>query len=147
MKTTVLFLCTGNSARSQMAEGLLRHLAGTQFEAFSAGTKPAGLNPAAVAAMRTIGVDITGQRSKHVDEFLNSRFDYVVTVCDRAKEECPLFPGATRMLHWTFDDPAAAQGSLADRQQVFDRVRDEIRDHLTDFLKQQGPAANRALPA
>jgi arsenate reductase len=94
------------------------------------------LNPGAVAAMRAIGIDITGHRSKHVDEFLKHRFDYVITVCDRAKEECPLFLGATHMLHWTFEDPAAAQGTPAERQQVFDRVRDEIRDHLADFLKQ-----------
>src|SRR5206468_11270643 len=118
MKKTVLFLCTGNSCRSQMAEGLLRHLAGDRFEAASAGTHPAGLNPGAVAVMQEIGIDISSHRSKRVDEYMDSRFDYVITVCDRAKETCPLFPADASQLHWSFEDPAAAQGSAEERRAV-----------------------------
>jgi arsenate reductase (thioredoxin) len=126
MRTKVLFLCTGNSARSQMAEGLLRHFAGEQFEVFSAGTKPAGLNPLAVKAMREIGIDISDHRSKNVSEFLGASIPYVVTVCDRAKESCPIFPGAFKFLNWSFDDPAEARGTDEERLAVFRRVRDEI---------------------
>jgi arsenate reductase len=128
----VLFLCTGNSARSQMAEGLLRHMAGDVFDAFSAGTHPAGLNPGAVTAMKAIGVDISSQRSKHVAEFASRRFDYVITVCDRAKESCPMFPGADALLHWSFDDPAAAEGP--EQTRIFHRVRDEIHKQMKAFL-------------
>src|SRR5581483_10653668 len=104
----VLFLCTGNSARSQMAEGLLRHIAGDQFEVFSAGTRPAGLNSNAVTAMEEIGIDIAGNRSKSVDEFTGQHFDFVYTVCDSAKEACPVVPGQSQRLHESFVDPAAA---------------------------------------
>jgi arsenate reductase len=128
----VLFLCTGNSARSQMAEGLLRHMAGDVFEAFSAGTHPVGLNPGAVAAMKAIGVDISSQHSKHVAEFASRSFDYVITVCDRAKESCPMFPGAGALLHWSFDDPAAAEGPVQAKE--FHRVRDEIQKQMRGFL-------------
>src|SRR3954453_7985 len=107
MKKKVLFLCTGNSCRSQMAEGLLRHVAGDRFEAASAGTHPQGLNPDAVAAMQEIGIDISHQRSKHVDDFAGDQFHSVITVCDRAKESCPIFPSTRSLLHWSFDDPAA----------------------------------------
>ncbi|TAJ07364.1 MAG: arsenate reductase ArsC [Nitrospirae bacterium] len=134
MKPRVLFLCTGNSCRSQMAEGWLRHLAGDRFDVASAGTHPVGLNPVAVAAMREVGVDISRHTSKNVNQFLGERFDYVITVCDSAKEACPTFPGATSRLHWSFDDPAAAQGSLEERLQVFRRVRDEIAGRLRLFL-------------
>lgn len=137
MKRRVLFLCTGNSARSQMAEGLLRHMAGDVFEVFSAGTQPAGLNPRAVAAMKDIGVDISRQRSKHVEEFLNGRFDYVITVCDRAKESCPVFPSSVALLHWSFDDPAASVGTEVEREKVFHRVRDEIQGQIRTFLNGQ----------
>jgi arsenate reductase len=115
-----------------MAEGLLRHMAGDVFDAFSAGTQPAGLNPGAVAAMNAIGVDISSQRSKHVAEFASRRFDYVITVCDRAKESCPLFPGAGVLLHWSFDDPAAAEGP--EQAKMFHRVRDEIQKQMKAFL-------------
>jgi arsenate reductase len=128
MKQSVLFLCTGNSCRSQMAEGLLRHLAGDRFEVASAGTAPAGVNPSAIAAMGELGIDISGQRSKHVDELSSRRFDLAVTVCDRAREACPVLPGAVRMLHWSFDDPAG-QGP-----EVFRRVRDEIALRIRDLL-------------
>ena len=129
----VLFLCTGNSARSQMAEGLLRHIAGDQFEVFSAGTRPAGLNPNAVTAMAEIGIDIAGSRSKSADEFSGQQFEYVFTVCDNAKESCPIFPGGGTRLHQSFEDPAAAP---ADRQlEVFRKVRDQIADRLRTFAE------------
>ena len=134
-KQRVLFLCTGNSARSQMAEGLLRHLAGDRFEVFSAGTRPAGLNPNAVKVMSEIGIDIAGSRSKSVDEFAGQQFDYVFTVCDNAQESCPIFPGGGRRLHQSFDDPAAAP---ADQQLgVFRKVRDQIADRLQEFLRSE----------
>jgi arsenate reductase (thioredoxin) len=137
LKRRVLFLCTGNSARSQMAEGLLRHMAGDVFDVFSAGTHPAGLNPRAVAAMKVVGVDISRQRSKHVEELLNGRFDYVITVCDRAKESCPVFPCSGALLHWSFDDPAAVEGTEVEREKVFHRVRDEIQGQIRTFLDGQ----------
>jgi len=133
MKQRVLFLCTGNSARSQMAEGWLRHLAGDRYEIFSAGTHPVGLNPGSVEAMAEVGVDISHHRSKNASEFLSQPFDYVITVCDRAKESCPRWSAATHLLHWSFDDPAA----LADvdkRRQTFRRVRDEIAAKIRLFL-------------
>ena len=129
----VLILCTGNSARSQMAEGLLRHHAGERFEVFSAGTKPTHVRPEAVAVMRELGIDISGQRSKGVDEFASQSFDYVLTVCDHAKETCPIFPGARVTIHWSFEDPAALEGSEAERRAFFRRVRDEIKHYLRDF--------------
>jgi arsenate reductase len=129
----ILFLCTGNSARSQMAEGLLRHLAGNRFEVFSAGTRPAGLNPTAVQVMREIGIDISGHRSKHVDEFSGQAFDCVFTVCDNAKEVCPLFPGGGKRIHHSFEDPASAP---PERQlKVFRRVRNEIAANLRRFVR------------
>jgi len=136
MKTSVLFLCTGNSARSQMAEGLLRHFAGDRYEVFSAGTQPVGLNPLAVEAMREIGADISAQRSKHVSEFDGIPISAVVTVCDRARESCPIFPMAGRTIHWSFDDPAAAQGSHEEKLAEFRRVRDLIAGRIrTEFVE------------
>ena len=132
-KKRVLILCTGNSARSQMAEGLLRHDAGDRFEVESAGTKPGQLRPEAIAVMKEIGIDISGHRSKSVDEFAGRSFDYVLTVCDNAKESCPIFPGHANRLHHNFEDPAAAEGSEGERLGVFRRVRDEIRDYLRRF--------------
>ncbi len=131
----VLILCTGNSARSQMAEGLLREAGAGRFEVFSAGTHPSVVNPLAVEAMRESGIDIGGHRSKSVDEFVGQRFDYVITVCDNAKENCPVFPGETQRIHWSFDDPAAAVGSEDERLAVFRRVRDEIELRLREFVK------------
>lgn len=133
-KARVLFLCTGNSCRSQMAEGWLRHLAGDRYDVFSAGTHPVGLNPGAIEAMLQSGVDISTNRSKHLDEFAGETFDYVVTVCDRAKESCPIFPMARKVLHWSFDDPAGAQGSPDERKAVFHRVRNEIADRIRRFI-------------
>ena len=135
MKPAVLFLCTGNSCRSQMAEGWLRHLAGSRFEALSAGTHPVSLNPGAVQAMAEAGIDISHQRSKHVDEVLERHPQYIVTVCDRAKETCPTIRGGAATLHWSFDDPAEAQGSDEDRAKVFRRVRDEIAGKIRSWLQ------------
>ena len=134
-KKRVLILCTGNSARSQMAEGLLRHDAGEQFDVESAGTKPGIVRPEAIAAMKELGLDISGHRSKHVDEFEGQHFDYVITVCDNAKEACPVFFGAATRLHHSFDDPAAVNGSDDERLAVFRRVRGELRAYLADFSK------------
>ncbi len=132
-KKTVLILCTGNSARSQLAEGLLRHDAGDRFEVESAGTKPSQVRPEAIAVMKELGIDISGHRSKSVDEFAGRSFDYVLTVCDNAKESCPIFPGHANRLHRNFEDPAAAGGSENERLAVFRRVRDQLRDYLCHF--------------
>ena len=129
-RVKVLFLCTHNSARSQMAEGLLRHLAGERFEAHSAGTEATHVRPLAVRAMDEVGVDITSQESKTLDRYLEEPFDYVITVCDAADEACPSFPGATNRLHWSFEDPSQAEGSEDERLAVFRRVRDEIRERI-----------------
>lgn len=126
----VLILCTGNSARSQMAEGLVRHFAGDRFEVASAGVSPTQVRPEAIAVMRELGIDISRHRSKSVDEFAGQQFDYVITVCDNANEQCPIFPGNTTRIHWSFDDPAAAEGDEQSRLAVFRRVRDEIRAQL-----------------
>ncbi|MDP1948323.1 MAG: arsenate reductase ArsC [Nitrospirota bacterium] len=132
MKERVLFLCTGNSARSQMAEGWLRHLAGDRFEVFSAGTHPVGLNSGSVKAMAEVGIDISQHRSKSATEFTALPIDYVITVCDRAKETCPRWSGAVRLIPWSFDDPAALSDE-AERRQVFRRVRDEIASAIREF--------------
>lgn len=132
-KKRVLILCTGNSARSQMAEGLLRHDAGNRFEVASAGIEPSRVRREAIEAMREIGIDISEHRSKSVDEFAGEEFDYVITVCDNANERCPIFPGNTKRIHWSFDDPAAAEGDEDTRLAVFRRVRDEIRQRLRVF--------------
>lgn len=134
-KIRVLILCTGNSARSQMAEGLLRHDGGRRFEVESAGVVKSFVRPQAIAAMEEIGIDITGHRSKSVDEFTGQEFDYVITVCDNAKESCPVFPGKTQRIHWSFDDPADAEGSDEEKLLVFRRVRDEIRIRLNEFTE------------
>ena len=132
-KKRVLILCTGNSARSQMAEGLLRHDAGDRFKVESAGTKPSAVRPEAIAVMEEVGIDITSHRSKHVDEFVGQDFDYVLTVCDNAKEGCPLFFGKATRLHHSFNDPAAVEGSEEKRLEEFRRVRDELRAYLKSF--------------
>lgn len=139
-KKNVLILCTGNSARSQMAEGLLRHDAGDRFEVESAGTKPGRVRPEAIAAMKEIGIDITGHRSKSVGEFRERAFDYVLTVCDHAKETCPIFPGHGNRLHRSFADPAAVEGTEEERMAAFRRVRDEIRAYLREFPEGDAPA-------
>jgi len=131
-KRSVLILCTGNSARSQMAEGLLRHEAGDRFEVFSAGTKPSRVRPEAIEAMAELGIDISTHRSKSVDEFVGQPLDYVITVCSNANETCPVFPGATSRLHWPFDDPAAEDTA------AFRRVRDQIHARIMLFLADVG---------
>jgi len=132
-KKRVLILCTGNSARSQMAEGLLRHDAGDRFEVASAGTAPRLVRPEAIAVMREVGIDISGQRSKSVDKFADEKFDYVLTVCDNAKESCPVYPGHANRLHHSFADPAALQASEPERVDLFRKIRDEIREYLRRF--------------
>jgi arsenate reductase len=143
-KARVLFVCTHNSARSQMAEGLLRHMAGDRFEALSAGTEVANVRPEAIQVMREIGIDISGQESKSVERFVGEPFSWVITVCDQAREACPFFTGADDTAHWGFDDPSEAQGSEQERLAVFRRVRDEIRDRLRMFILAAG---RRDLPA
>jgi arsenate reductase len=133
----VLILCTGNSARSQMAEGLLRQLGGDLFEVASAGVLPTHVRPEAIAAMRELGIDISAHRSKSVDEFSAQEFDYVITVCDHANERCPVFPGKTQRIHWSFDDPALAPGDEMERLAIFRRVRDEIAARLREFVATQ----------
>src|SRR6185312_13012373 len=126
----VLILCTGNSARSQMAEGLLRHLAGDRFEVASAGVSPTRVRPEAIEAMREAGIDISSHRSKSVDEFAGREFDYVITVCDNANEQCPVFPGKTKRIHWSFEDPAAVTGEWDQRLEAFRKVRGQIEERL-----------------
>ena len=134
-KKRVLILCTRNSARSQMAEGLLRHDAGERFDVKSAGTKASFVRPEAIAAMRELGIDISGHRSKNVDEFEGQQFDYVITVCDNARESCPIFFGKAEKLHHAFVDPAALTGSEEERLELFRRIRDELRSFLVEFSK------------
>lgn len=133
-KKRVLILCTGNSARSQMAEGLLRHIAGDRFEVESAGVEPSHVRPQAIEAMREVGIDISGHRSKSADEFIGQEFDYVITVCDNANERCPVFPRKAERIHWSFDDPAKAEGDKKTVLAVFRRVRDEIEARLREFI-------------
>ena len=137
-KKRALFLCTHNSARSQMAEGLLRALAGDRFEAMSAGTEATHVRPLAVRAMEEIGVDISEQESKTLERYLKESFDYVITVCDDANEACPFFPGASERLHWSFEDPSRAEGSKEERLAVFRRVRDRIKDQVQAELVNGG---------
>jgi arsenate reductase len=132
-KKRVLVLCTGNSARSQMAEGLLRHDAGDRFVVFSAGTQPSRVRPEAITVMRELGIDISGHRSKSVDEFASQSFDFVLTVCDNANETCPILPGHGMRIHRNFADPAAVQGTDEERLTAFRRVRDELRTYLNRF--------------
>jgi arsenate reductase len=120
-----------------MAEGLLRHDAGDRFEVFSAGVEPSEVRPLAIDAMRELGIDISFQRSKSLDEFAGQEFDYVITVCDNANQRCPVFPGKTKRIHWSFEDPAAADGDAAEQLAVFRRVRDEIREKLRGFIRTQ----------
>src|SRR5689334_4705554 len=134
MKQQVLILCTANSARSQMAEGLLRNLAGDRFDIFSAGAKPSTVNPLAIKAMDERGIEIRSHRSKHLNEFLQQPFDYVITVCDTAAESCPIFPGPAKRIHWSFPDPAAVEGSQEQRLASFRTVRNAIEAQFTSWL-------------
>jgi arsenate reductase len=130
----VLFLCTHNSARSQMAEAILRALGGERYEAASAGTAVTRVHPLAAAEMARRGIDVSGQRSKHLDELLGERFDTVITVCDHAAESCPVFPGAPERLHWSLPDPSAVQGSDADQAAAFERTADALTSRIQDHL-------------
>lgn len=130
----VLFLCTHNSARSQMAEGILRHLAGDTVEVASAGTEVTRVHPLAIRTMEARGIDLSGQRSKHLDEFLGQPLDYVITVCDNAGETCPFFPGAPERLHWSIPDPARAQGDEKEREAAFQRAADDLLTRIRDLL-------------
>ena len=134
MKRRVLILCTGNSARSQMAEGILRHDGEELFEVFSAGVKPGSVRPEAIQVMNEIGIDISSHRSKSVDEFAGQEFDYVITVCDNAKETCPVFPGKAQRIHQSFEDPPPL-GARSEEEtlSIFRRVRDEIREWMKGF--------------
>jgi arsenate reductase len=133
-KKRLLVLCTGNSARSQMGEGLFRHIGGEPWEVHSAGTRPSLVRPEAIAVMRELEIDITGHRSKSVDEFSGQFFDYVVTVCDNARDNCPVFPSSATRIHWSFEDPAAVQGTEEVRLAAFRRIRDQIRARVEEFF-------------
>jgi arsenate reductase len=133
-KTRVLFLCTHNSARSQMAEGYLRHLVGARFEIASAGTEPSRVHPLAIRAMREVGIDIAGHTSKPVKPFLGDVWHYVITVCDHANEYCPIFPFPSKRLHWSFPDPSQATGAEGERLQVFRQVRDAIISRIQEWV-------------
>ncbi|VAX20696.1 Arsenate reductase thioredoxin-coupled, LMWP family [hydrothermal vent metagenome] len=129
-KFKVLILCTGNSARSQMAEGFLNQLGHGLFEAYSAGVEPKGVNPLAITAMREVGIDISHHKSENMEVYLNDKFDFVITVCDNANEKCPIFPGENKRIHWSFDDPAGEGGDESKRLAMFRRVRDEIKTRI-----------------
>lgn len=133
-KERTLFVCTHNSARSQMAEGLLRSLAGDRFEAFSAGTEATRVRAEAISVMAEIGIDLSGQESKTLDRYLGESFDHVVTVCDEANEACPFFPGAKERLHWSLPDPSSAKGAEEERLAVFRSVRDRLKNHVEGEL-------------
>lgn len=135
-KKKVLILCTGNSARSQMAEGLLKHITKNVYEINSGGTKPSIVRSEAIKVLAEINIDISNNRSKSVDEFANEDIDYVLTVCDNAKENCPYFPAKTKLIHHSFEDPAEVEGVEAVRLSAFRKVRDEIREYFeNDFVK------------
>jgi arsenate reductase (thioredoxin) len=133
-KQKVLFVCTGNSCRSQMAEGMLRHYGKDKFEVFSAGLEPSYIHPLAIKAMAELGIDLTGQHSKTVNELLEEEFSYVITVCDSAKERCPVFPGKYNAIHWSIEDPASAEGTETERMKDFRIVRQDIRERINHFI-------------
>ena len=133
--TKVLFLCTGNSCRSQIAEAWLRELGGESFEVNSAGLEPHGVNPYTITVMEELGFDMSEHRSKHLDEFIReAEFDYLITVCGNADERCPFFPGMGTRLHWPFEDPAAFEGPEPEKLAVFRKVRDQIKDKIQSWL-------------
>ena len=134
-KTRVLFLCTGNSARSVIGAALLRRMAGDAFEVYSAGTHPKGINPYTVRVLEPLGIDLSGERSKNVAEHGGGTFDYVITVCDSAAEECPVFPGGPERIHWSFVDPAAVEGSGSEKLAAFDRTVREMQMRLLTFVE------------
>jgi arsenate reductase len=135
-KKSILVLCTGNSARSQMAEGLLKHICQGKYDIYSAGTKPGIVRPEAIKVLGEIGIDISGNRSKSVGEFAGKEIDYILTVCDNAKENCPYFPAKSKIIHHTFDDPADVTGIEETRVQAFRKVRDQIKSYLPEFIRE-----------
>ena len=137
IKPRVLFVCTENACRSQMAEGFLRHHAADRFEAFSGGAEVGTLNPTAVDVMREVGIDISGHRSKDVAEFLGQNFHFIIRVCDKVKETCPVLPGAIWYFDWSLEDPASVKGSPTERMTVFRRIRDEIEGHVLDLIAKE----------
>jgi len=139
-KRRVLFLCTGNSARSQMAEGLLRATAGDHFEVVSAGTIPTFVRPQAIAVMNELGIDISRHRSKSVDEFAHDHFDYLITVCDQANQRCPIFPGSGKRIHWSIEDPVGF-GAEEVQLKAFRAARDDLRKRILEFIRQEKGAA------
>ena len=134
MKNKILILCTGNSCRSQMAEGYFRNMVGDRFEVFSAGLTPSVVNPTAISVMKEDGVDISNHTSKNVDQFVGQQFDYIITVCDNAKEHCPNFPGKAERIHWSFEDPAEATGTDEEVFNVFRKVRNQIKEKIDEFI-------------
>ncbi len=133
MKKKILFLCTGNSARSQLAEGIMRHYRGGEFEVFSAGTDPQSVHPKTIEVLREIGIDSSGQQSKHIDDLSTKDFDYIITLCSSAAQNCPVFLSKGAKMHHGFSDPAAAGGTVLDILQAFRKVRDEIREFISSF--------------
>ena len=133
----VLFLCTGNSARSQMAEAFLRSFGGEDFEVYSAGLEPEGIHPMTIKVMQEIDIDISSHTSKHLNKYLNKSFDYIITVCDRANDNCPTFPGDNERIHWSFDDPAAMTDDINAQLQLFRRVRGEISERVRVWVTVQ----------
>jgi arsenate reductase len=131
----IIFLCTGNSCRSQMAEGFMRNMAGDKFQVVSAGVEPTQVNPYAIKAMAEVDIDISSHKSKSVNEFLNQKFDYVITVCNHARQVCPVFPGQNQDIHWDIEDPANFKGSEQDKIKFFRKIRDEIKEKCLEFLQ------------
>jgi len=136
IKPRVLFVCTENACRSQMAEGFLRRHAGDRFEAFSGGAQPGKLNPTAVEVMREVGIDISGHDTKDVAQFLGQNFHYIIRLCDKIREKCPVLPGAIWYLDWSFEDPAASEGTAAEKLAAFRRIRDQIEEKTVEFVAQ-----------
>lgn len=135
MKKKVLFLCTHNSARSQMAEGIMNYYFGNLYEAKSAGVEASKVNPLAIEVLREMGIDISSHYSKHVDKFLNESFDFIITVCDHAREHCPYFPGGKAYIHKSFEDPSRVEGTYEEKKAVFRKVREEIKEWLEENFK------------
>jgi arsenate reductase len=133
----ILVLCTGNSCRSQMAEGYLRHFAGNKAAIYSAGIETHGVNPVAMEVMKEDGIDISKHTSNNINEYLNIPFDYIITVCDNAKENCPFFPSNAEMFHQNFRDPARAGGSDKERKKAFIQVRNEIKEYCRNFIRME----------
>lgn len=136
VKPKILFLCYHNSARSQMAEGLLKKLAGEKFDVYSAGIKPSVVHPMAIQVMNEIGIDISEQKSKSVTDFLKDHFEYVITVCDSTRDKCPIFTGAAVRLHWPFEDPASASVSKEEKLNTFRKIRDQIKQKIIAWLEE-----------